>query len=266
MRAGRSLTFALFAAALLWIAAASATHADQPGPALPSAAPGAAPSGASPAPSASAGISNPFPSPSPSPVSAQRNGYVAAGYIGGTANGGNIPPTPGSTSTPGSFPSSGANGFWVDILGRLAPSFFAAVLYDNLSVHGGDNPLVSYAEGRLLYQPAQAGKVRAALGLGLISTGRSTSNANANGLGIGLDILPNFNLGLTPYGSVFFYPRLQSGGQSATLTAVDAGVMYGPRSLGGPFLRVGGYLRSGAPTNTSPTQVSGVAVGLGTSF
>ena len=137
-------------------------------------------------------------------------------------------------------------------------------MYDNLSVHGADRPLVSFAQGRVLYQPRPTSRV--AVGLGLVSVQRSTSTANMNALGVGFNLLPDFRSTLTPYGSVFFYPHLQTAGVSATFTSLDAGVMYAPKSAGGLFLRAGGSLRSGLPAITSPQSITALQLGFGTSF
>lgn len=260
----------LWVAALLWASGGAPTHADQapnpfPSPSASAAPATIAPATVAPSPGAPAAgqISNPFPSPSPSVVPAAGNGYVAGGYAGGSATGGQIAPLPGGTSTPSAFPASGASGFWIDIHGRIAPSFLAALLYENLSLHGGDRPLVSYAQGRILYTPREA---RFAIGVGLVSAQRSTASANMNGLGLGFSFLPDFQGGFTPYGSVFVYPHLQTGGSSASLTSVDAGLMYVPKSKGGLFLRLGGALRAGAPANTSPQSVTTLQLGLGSAF
>jgi hypothetical protein len=263
MGRARPFSLALWVLALVWASGASPNHADAAPNPFPSSS--AAPATLSPTPTAPATgqISNPFPSPSPSAGPVSANGYFAAGYVGGSASGGEIAPLPNSTSTPSAFPAAGASGFWVDLLGRIAPSFLAQLLYDNLSVHGGDRPLVSYAQGRLLYQPHGS---RVALGLGFISVQRSTSNANASGLGLGVTFLPDLRGGVTPYGSIFFYPHLQTNGVGASLTSADAGVMYAPKGRGGLFFRLGGSLRTGAPANTSPTSVTGLQLGLGSAF
>jgi hypothetical protein len=274
MRRARPFCIALWVLALAWASGTSPNHADAAPNPLPSASAtpatlnpfpsaSAAPAAPTPTPQATSQLSNPFPSPSPSAQTVTRNGYFAAGYVGGSASGGEIEPLPNATSTPFAFPASGASGFWIDLLGRIAPSFLAQILYDNLSVHGGDRPLVSYAQGRLLYQPSES---RAALGVGFISVQRSTSNANSNGIGVGASLLPDLRGGMTPYASVFFYPHLQTNGVGASLTSADAGIMYAPKGRGGLFFRLGGSLRSGAPANTSPTSVTGLQFGLGSAF
>lgn len=263
MGRARPFSLALWLLALVWASGASPNHADAAPNPFPSAS--AAPATVSPVPTAppAGQLSNPFPSPSPSVGPVSRNGYFAAGYVGGSASGGEIEPLVNSTSTPSAFPAAGASGFWLDLLGRIAPSFLAQILYDNLSVHGGDRPLVSYAQGRLLYQPHES---RAAFGVSFISAQRSTSNENSNGLGVGISYLPDFQGGVTPYGSVFFYPHVQASGVGASLTSADAGVMFVPKGRGGLFFRLGGSLRAGAAANTSPTSVTGLQLGLGASF
>ncbi len=183
--------------------------------------------------------------------------------MGGNASGGEIEPLPGDTSTPRPFPASGASGFWIDLLGRIAPSYLAQLMYENLSVHGGDRPLISYAQGRFLYEPRAS---RLAVGLGMVSIQRSTSNANMNGFGTGVSLLPDFGGGLTPYGSLFIYPHIQTGGVASTFSSLDAGVLFVPKGRGGLFVRVGGSLRTGLPSTTSPQSVTALQLGLGTSF
>ena len=183
--------------------------------------------------------------------------------MGGDASGGQIEPLPGDTSAPSAFPSSGASGFWIDLLGRIAPSYLAQLTYENLSVHGGDKPLISYAQGRVFYEPRAS---HLAVGLGLASIQRSTSNANMNGFGLGLSLLPDFGSAVTPYGSLFVYPHIQTGGVAATFSSLDAGVLFVPKGRGGLFVRVGGSLRAGLPSTTSPQSVTALQVGLGTSF
>jgi hypothetical protein len=162
-----------------------------------------------------------------------------------------------------SFPSSGAGGFWIDLLGRLGPLYLAQLLYDNVNLHGGDNPLVSYAQGRVEYEPHRS---LAAFGLGYISAQRSTAAVSLNGFGLGFSLLPALQKGVSPYASVYVYPNLHSGGGSSTFTSADAGVLLAPRAGGGFFVRVGGSLRAGLPASTSPTTITGVQLGLGTSF
>ncbi len=161
------------------------------------------------------------------------------------------------------FPGSPASGFWLDLLGRLGPSYLAQILYDNLNVRGGDNPLVSYAQGRLEFEPRSS---LAAFGLAYISVQRSTSNATMSAFGVGASLLPDLRGGVTPYASVYVYPHLQESGVGATFTSADAGVLFVPKKRGGLFFRVGGSLRSGLPANTSPSTVTGLQLGLGTAF
>ena len=87
-----------------------------------------------------------------------------------------------------------------------------------------------------------------------------------NSLGIGFNLLPDFRSAVTPYGSLFFYPHLQTEGVSATFTSLDAGLIYAPKSAGGLFLRAGGSLRSGLPAITSPQSITALQLGVGTSF
>jgi hypothetical protein len=123
--------------------------------------------------------------------------------------------------------------------------------------------LVSYAQGRVLFQPARS---RATFGLGIISVQRSSARSNENGFGIGASLLPEPRPGLTQYGSAFFYPHLAVSGKSASLTTLEAGLMFVPARRGGLFFRLGGSLRAGAPANTSPTSVTSLVLGLGSSI
>lgn len=259
MERRRSLA-AIFVLCALWLGALAPTHADQPTP-LASPVPSASPSPEMPG--GAAPESNPFPSPSTTEPALGRYGYVAAGYLGGSANGGQIPPTPGSTSTPTSFPSSQSSGFFVDLLGRLGPSYLAQIMYDNVNVRGGDNPLVSYAQGRVAFEPASS---HAAFGLGYVSIQRSTSNANMNAFGLGVSLLPDLRGGLWPYASVYVYPHVQHSGVGATFTSADAGLIFAPRKRGGLFFSLGGSLRSGLPADTSPSSFTGLRAGIGTAF
>lgn len=208
--------------------------------------------------------SNPFPSPSPTPTSVGGNGFVAVGYLWGSGGGGMIQPTPGTTSTPVAFPSSATeSGFWVDMLGRLAPSYLASLTYENYRVAGGDRPLISYAQLRALYQPHDS---RWAFGIGLLSAQRSTVNANVNTFGFGYSLLPSLQGQLTPYSSGFFYPHVQANGATSSLFAGQAGLMFFPRRGGGLFLRLGISAHCCLPSATSPKSDFGTVLGLGTSF
>ena len=169
----------------------------------------------------------------------------------------------GSTSTPTSFPSSQSSGFFFDLLGRLGPFYLAQILYDNVNVRGGDNPLVSYAQGRVAFEPPSS---HAAFGLGYVSIQRSTSNANMNAFGVGLSLLPDLRGGLTPYASVYVYPHVQHNGVGATFTSADVGLLFAPRKRGGLFFSLGGSLRSGLPAHTSPSSFTGLRAGIGTAF
>lgn len=261
MRRKASLLLALGFVGLLWIVSGAPTNAEQAPSSLPNPSPSITPTAGIPVQPSEA--PNPFPSASPSVTRAGGNGYAALGYVGASASGGQIAQLPGRTGTPSAFPASGASGFWVDLLGRVSPSYLAALLFDDYSVHGGDRPLVSYGQGRVLYQLRAS---RAALGVGLISVQRSTSSANVNAFGLGISLLPEFKPGTTVYGSAFFYPHLQTAGVSASLTSLDAGLMYFPPHRGGLFFRVGGSLRTGAPSITSPRSVNGLMLGIGSSF
>lgn len=264
MRSRRTLALLAPAVFIIVLGSWGQTHAQPiPNPAqTPITPPTIAPS-----PSSTPVTSNPFPSPTASGPLGLRIGYVAGGYFTGSANGGQIPPAPGSTSTPSPFSGFGADGFWLDALARFSPSFLAQLMYDNYAIHGADHPYVSFAQGRLVYEVPGEHKsaLQSGFGLAFISTQRSTSNANSNAFGLGVNVWPNA-FGFLPYGSVYFYPHVVNAGQSASLTSVDAGFMYVPPRRGGFFVRAGFAGRFGAPTNTSPTSTDGLEIGLGTTF
>ena len=263
MPAQRPFLVALLIVAVLCGGALAPSGADQASP-FPVA------SGSPPAPEPSPQSSpqgtietNPFPSATPTAPGPERYGYVGAGYVGGNASGGQIPPTPGSTSTPSAFPGSGTGGFWLDLAGRLGTSFFAQILYENANVHGGDFPLISYAQGRVAFEPHSS---HIALGLAYASVQRSTSNATYNGVGAGINLLPDFRGVVTPYASIYVYPHVQGSGTSATFTSADAGVLIVPQKRGGLFFSLGGMLRSGLPASTSPSSFTALKAGIGSAF
>lgn len=208
--------------------------------------------------------SNPFPSPSPTPPTVGGNGFIAVGYLAGSAGGGVIQPTPGSTATAVAFPSSATeSGFWVDMIGRIAPSYLASLTYENYKIAGGDRPFISYAQLRALYQPHNS---RWAFGLGILSAQRSTANANVNAFGFGYSLLPSVQSKLTPYSFGFFYPHVQANGSASSLFAGQTGLMFFPRKGGGLFLRLGISTHCCFPSATSPKSDFGTVLGLGTSF
>ena len=275
MRLRRSPLTLVWVVVALWIGAYAPGKAGQsptprasaaPSPFV-SSTPGPPASGTvAPSPSPTPGpgeLTNPFPSPSATAAGPAGNGYAAAGFIAGSASGGQVVPQPNSTSTPSAFPASGGSGFWIDLLGRVGPSYFVSLEYDDLKIHGADNnPLVSYAQGRVLYQPHAS---RAAFGVGLASVQRSTSTGNMNAFGLGASLLPDLRGGITPYGTFFVYPHMQTGGVSGTFASLDAGLLFVPKA-GGFFVRAGGSLRSGLPGSTSPTSVTALQLGVGSSF
>ncbi|MBC5806326.1 MAG: hypothetical protein DLM53_12295 [Candidatus Eremiobacter antarcticus] len=237
MRPSGALLFWLFASALaLWLQTSAPSDAEEP--------------------------PNPF--PSPTPVSSHGgNGFGFLGFMGGSADGGTIAPLAGSTRAPAAFGSAHAGGFNLDLLGRLSPLFLAGLKFDDLSVHGADNPVVTFAQGLVLYDPRGG---NAAFGLGFISAQRSSANVNANGVGVGAEYLPTFKPGPGLYGSAFIYPRLRTGDIGFSLFSADAGVVFVPSGRGGLFLRAGLFTRSGGGASFSPNSISGVNVGVGAAF
>jgi hypothetical protein len=208
--------------------------------------------------------SNPFPSPSPTPRSAFGNGYVTAGYLWGSSGGGTIEPLVGTTATPRPFPgSANESGFWINMAGRVGPSYLATLSYENYGIFGGDRPYVSYAQLAGLYEPPAS---RLAFGLGFASVQRSTVNANMDSFGPGITLFPNFSTRVSPYASVFFYPNLHTSGSSSSLFAGLAGLVYSPRPGGGLFVRLGVSAHCCLPAVTSPKSDFGTTIGLGTAF
>jgi hypothetical protein len=208
-------------------------------------------------------LPNPFVSPSPGAQQQRHNGYIAAGYLFGSASGGQIQPRPGSTSTPSAFPNSGENGFWADIVGRLGPNYLASLEYENAKIQGGDHPLVSYAQLRALYEPKGSS---AAFGIGLLSAQRSTLNANFNSIGPGIAYVPNPASRFSPYAWLFYYPHIQTSGSSSSLFSAQAGLQFAPKPSAGLFLRAGISTHCCFPAITSPKSDFGVLVGLGSTF
>lgn len=192
------------------------------------------------------------------------NGYVAAGYVGGTAGGGSIHPQPGSTSTPTVFPgSTSVSGFWIDALGRLGPSYLASLQYENYKASGGDRPLVSYEQLAGVYQAPLSPW---GFGVSLMSAQRSTVNANMNGVGVGFELMPNLGRPLSFFSSGFFYPHVASLGASSSFFIGDLGLHIAPAKRGGFFVRVGVSTHCCWPASTSPRSDTGPTIGVGTTF
>lgn len=241
----------------MWVAigpASAGGNSQQPGSsATPSPSPGAsAPPGSS--------LPNPFPSPTPTPTPGPiGNGFFTFGYNGGNGSGGVIPST---IATPSPFPGSSASGFFVDIAGRFSSTFTAMLHFDDYSLHGGDQPVVTRSDGALYYTPS--GGVFAA-GIGYASLQRSSNRAAANAVGAGVSLLPNFRQSLSPYINVFYYPSATTLGASAGITTLSAGVVFKPRSSR-VLLQIGYDQMSYPNQNTSPTTLGGFQAGLGANF
>lgn len=215
---------------------------------------------ASPLSASAAPEPGPFPSPSPTAVPAAGNGYVAVGLNLGNSSGGLFTAANGTTTA---FNSAAAGGFSLDLVGRIDENYVAALRYDNFSVHGDDDPLVSYAQGMVYFNPHAS---LVAFGLGYVSMQRSTSTANMNGGGIGIEVLPRLGHGASFYGSAAIFPRLSAQGQSASLSSLDAGVVFSPPKRGAFFIRVGAFARNGGGSAFSPRQISGITAGIGAGF
>jgi hypothetical protein len=253
LRAAHLAAFVLAAAATA-VAMFPASAGDQGSQAGGSTPPPSPPAGASPS------EANPFPSPTPSPTPGPiGNGYVLFGYNGGNGSGGVIPST---AATPSPFPAAAANGFFISIAGRFSPSFTAMLHFDDYTLHGGDQPVVTRSDGALYYTPR--GGLFAA-GLGYEALQRSSNRASANEVGIGVSLLPNFRQVVSPYVNLFYYPSAYTLGTAAGLTTLQAGLIVRPRSS--RFLFQLGYDSMSYPNqSTSPTTLGGLQAGLGANF
>ena len=222
--------------------------------------------GQSPEPSAAPGplgqpsTTNPFPSPTPTPTPGPiGNGFVVLGYNGGSGSGGVIP---AAGATPSPFPGSSASGFFVSIAGRFSPSFTAMLHFDDYSLHGGDLPVVTRSDGALYYTP---GGGLFAAGVGYGSLQRSSNRAAANSIGIGASLLPNFRQVVSPYVNLFYYPSANTLGTTAGITTLSAGIAVRPRSSH-LLIQLGYDYMSYPNQNSSPTNLGGLAAGLGANF
>jgi hypothetical protein len=260
----------LLAALILVMVAAPRTggaaqaHGAAPNPSPPLASPTQTVQSPIPSVSATPAQTNPFPSPSPSGPGPFQNGFVTAGYLWGQAGGGTIQPQAGAFATPHLFPGSAhQSGFWLNMAGRLGPSYMAALSYENSGIFGGDHPYLSYAQLQGFYEPPSS---RAGFGIGFTSVQRSTASVNMNSFGAGVTLFPNFSARLSPYGSIFFYPHLQAGGTSSSLFSSLAGFVVVPRPGAGFFIRAGVSAHCCLPQNTSPKSDFGTTIGIGTAF
>ena len=215
-------------------------------------------------PSARADEANPFPSPSPvaSTVPGQ-GGYAAIGVSALSASGG-AGAAPAATGSPVPFASGNATGYSIELLGRLSPSYLATLRFEDASVHRADNPVVSRFDVSAL---RQFGTSHAAVGVGYASLQRSTFSATSNGLGVGVAMLPDFTRTVAPYGSIFLYPSLAGPASvRASLSVVRLGLTFSPARATGLFARIGFSTQHFGASTFSPTSMSGVELGIGTTF
>ena len=204
--------------------------------------------------------SSPFPSPAPSASAGfGSGGYALAGVTALSGSGGLVPASP----TPAPFKAAGSTGYELEILGRLSASYLALLHYEDVDVHGDDAAVESRLDVSALYQFS---KTQAAFGLGYTALQRSTAHATSSGLGAGFALLPDFSRGVSPYASAFYYPSLPSSGLRGGLTVVHLGLALSPQRAPGFFARVGVSAQSFGATNFSPRSLTGVELGVGTTF
>lgn len=214
--------------------------------------------------SARADEASPF--PSPSPVASEppgSGGYVSFGIAALSANGGTIPAASAS-STPAAFKASSASGYSVELVGRLSSSYVATLNYRDTNIHGNDSPLETRFDASVLYSFSRN---NAAVGFGFVSLQRSTVPTSSNGFGLGGMILPDFARRVSPYASLFFYPSLVAPADTrGGLSVIRLGIVLSPSRQNGPFARIGLTSQNFGAALLSPTSLSGVEVGVGTTF
>ena len=212
---------------------------------------------------ASADESSPFPSPSPSSSAGPgQGGYALVGIDGLAGSGGQIPPSLASPS-PAPFRAAGATGYSIEIMGRMSPAYLALLHYEDVNVHGDDAAVESRFDVSALRQFSSG---RAAFGLGFVALQRSTATSTSNGLGLGVALLPDLSRGVSVYGSAFVYPSLPSGTVRGALSVLRLGLTIAPARATGVFARVGVTSQNFAATTFSPKSLTGVELGIGTSF
>lgn len=215
-------------------------------------------------PTARADESNPFPSPSPVETQAPGSGgYAVFGIAALSANGGSIPASIASPS-PVPFRATSATGFSLDLVGRLSSSYIATIQYQGTNLHGDDVAVITRFEAGVLYA-FRGGRTAAGLSYGSIQ--RSTTAAASNGIGAGVMLTPDFSRRLSPYGSLFFYPGLSEPANTrGTLSVLRLGVVIAPKSATNLFARLGFIAQNLGATSSSPTSLSGLEFGIGSTF
>lgn len=203
---------------------------------------------------------SPFPSPSPSASAGfGSGGYALVGAMALSGSGGLVPASP----TPAPFAAAGSTGYEVEVLGRLSDSYLGLLHYEDVNIHGDDAAVDSRLDLTALYQFA---KTPAAFGLGYTALQRSTAHSTSSGFGAGFALLPDFARGVSPYASAFYYPSLPSAGLRGGLSVIHLGLAISPQRAPGFFARVGVTTQNFGATNFSPRSLSGVEVGVGTTF
>jgi hypothetical protein len=214
---------------------------------------------------ASADQANPFPSPSPVATEAPgAAGYAVISISGASASGGTVPGMASPSPTPMPFGSSGATGYSIEIMGRLSPSYLATLRYEDTKLHSVPAAYTTRFDIAALYQ---FGTTHAAAGLGFASIQQSTLSSSANGFGAGFVLMPNFAERVSPYASAFVYPALTApGGVRGGLTVLRLGIAIKPPHETGIFARLGLTSQHFSASTFSPTSLTGVEFGLGSTF
>ncbi len=215
-------------------------------------------------PGARADEANPFPSPSPVESVPPGNGGYAAIGVGLLSGSGGVVPAPSPSQTPLPFHAGSATGYSVEVLGRLSPSYLGSLRFEDTNVRGNGNPIVSRFDLSALYQFRPS---HVALGLGYASLQRSSVQASSNGIGLGVALLPDFARPIAPYGSLFAYPSITGpSGTRATLTVMRLGLTISPPKSTGIFARIGVSAQNFGASAFSPTSLTGIELGVGTTF
>ena len=257
-RPAAPLVHAALCAACLIVAAPLHASPAQQGNTQPSGAQQNTAAPQSPAPSAAP---NPFPSPSATPTPGPfGNGFGVVGFSMGNASGGVIP-SPAATGNP-PFPASNANGFFVDLAGRLSRVYTATLHFGDSTIHGADRPVLTFSDGSLYYTPSGG---TFGLGIGYESLQRSSSTTSANEFGASAILLPDLRRHVSPYASVSYFPSAHTQGASAGITTFQAGVAFAV-SRPGILIQLGYNGLSYPNPNTSPSTLGNAVLGLGASF
>jgi hypothetical protein len=214
--------------------------------------------------SARADEASPFPSPSPVATEPPGSGgYVSIAIGAFAANGGTVP-APDASSTPHEFKAASASSYSIELVGRLSQTYIATVDYRDTNIHGADAPLETRLGAAVLYSFPRN---NTALGIGYASLQRSTVPTSSNGFGLGAMILPDFSRRVSPYASFFYYPSLVAPENTrGGLSVIGLGIVLSPSRQNGLFERIGFSAQNFGAKLLSPTSLSGVELGVGSTF